>query len=106
VNEPDDGPDDLSCRVTAALLDQRIEVVLGAQGRSHVRVSCQQTQADDPPIATGGRQLVDVGGEMRSMKSADAHVDDAWFESAAVIRGDRDPPERDVGQTGLTEANR
>jgi hypothetical protein len=28
------------------------------------------------------------------------------LESAAVIGGDRDPPERDVGQTGLTEADR
>ena len=105
VNEAGDGADDLSCRFTGALLDQRLQVVLIAQIPGHVRILCQQPQADDSPVVTGGRKLVDVDGEVRAVKSADSHVDDARLESSSVVRGDRNPPERDLGQAGLTEAN-
>jgi hypothetical protein len=48
---------------------------------------------------------VDVDRKVGAMETANAHVNDARFEPPAIVRGDRDPRERDVSQARLTEAD-
>ena len=60
VHEARDRADDLRRRLAVALLDQRVEVVLAAQGRGHLGVPLEQPEADDPPVAARRRQLVGV----------------------------------------------
>ena len=105
VHEVDDRADDRRGRRAAALLDQRVEVVLGAQRGGHPGVLLEQAEADDPPVAAAGRQLVRVHGEVRPVEAADADVDDARREPPAVVSGDRDPAARDLGEVRLAEAD-
>jgi hypothetical protein len=39
------------------------------------------------------------------VKAPDSHVHDAGLQARAVVSGHRDPAERDLGETGLTEAD-
>jgi hypothetical protein len=39
------------------------------------------------------------------VEATHADMDDAWPEAAAVVGGDRNPAERDLGDVVLTEAD-
>ena len=60
------------------------------RSRHHV-IAWQDSGADDRPVTVAEMaELIDVGGEVRSVKTADADVDDAPSELAAVVAGDGD----------------
>jgi hypothetical protein len=52
-------------------------------------IAREDSGADDRPITvTAVTEFVDVGGEVRSVKAADAEVHDAPSEPPAVVAGD------------------
>lgn len=79
-------------------------MILGAEGGSHLGVVWKQSEPDDAPVATGGRQLVRVQREVRAMEAADSDVNDARRKPRPVVRGNGDPPQSDLGQVVLRKA--
>jgi hypothetical protein len=100
VGQPvvDDAADDLGAGFAVPAFDEGVQVVLRGQGFRHVHVLAQKSDATDPPFAAGVGELVGVERQVRTMETADAHVEDARLEPAAVVGRHRDPAGGDVGQ--------
>ena len=105
VHVSSDRPDDLRRGLAVALLDQGVEAVLAAEGVGHDGVAREQSEPDDAPAAALGRELVRVHRQMRPVKATNSHMHDRWLEARAVIGGHADPAARDLGETGLAEAD-
>ena len=92
----------------AAALDEGVQVVLRGQGVRHAHVLPEQPDPTDPPVAAGLGELMGVQREVRTVETADADVEDARLEPAAVVgrhgdtpRGDRRAaPRRTAGSRG------
>ncbi len=68
--------------------DQRVEAVLAVQGIAHARIDRQQSDTADAPVERLAlvHQAVEIHRLVRPMKSADAEMDDADRDAAAVVR--------------------
>jgi hypothetical protein len=106
VHVADDRADHLRGLRTVSLLDQGVQVVLRAQRIGHPAVLLKQPESDDAPAAAAGCQFVHVDREVRPMKAADPHVDDARGEPPALICRDRNPAARDLAEMCLAETDR
>ena len=85
-HEVDDRPDDRHVGVIRAARDQGVEVVLAGQRVGHPGIPREEARTDDRPLRVAGRaDLVDVGGEVGTVKSADADVHDAASKRSAVV---------------------
>ena len=102
----DDAADDPWAGLAVPALDEGVQVVLRGERLGHAHVLAEQTDAPDPPVAAGLGELMGVQREMRTMKAADAHVEDARLEPAALVGRHRHPAGGDVGQGPLAQRDR
>jgi hypothetical protein len=107
MGEPvlDDAADDLGPWTVAAPFDERVQVVLRDQGLRHAHVLTEEPDAADPPVAARLGQLVGVEREVRAMETADADVQDARLQTAAVVRRHGHSARGDVGQGRVAQRN-
>jgi hypothetical protein len=90
---------------TGALLDQGVQAVLRAQGLRHAPVLLEEPEAEDAPVAPGGREFLGVHREVRPVKPADPDVDEPRSEPVAVVSGNRNAARRDLGELCLAETD-
>ena len=105
MNEVDDAADDLDLGGLGASNDEGIEVVLRFEGIGYRLIAGKHASPGDRPVAVAGlAQLVDIGGQVRAVEAADADMDNAPLESAAVVGGDSDRRPQAVQRPALKQS--
>src|SRR5690606_15946913 len=103
----DDRADHPGPHLLAALHDDRVEVVLGAQRLRHRGVLRQHADpADAPPRLAGGQQVVGVHGLVHAVEGPDAEVHDPGGHRRTVVGGHLDAACGDLLQGGGAERHR
>ena len=68
-------------------------------------VLLEEPEADDAPVAAGGREFLGVHGQVRPVEAADPDVDEPRSEPVAVVSGNRNAARRDLGELCLAETD-